>query len=87
MDLLRSDLARFRGTAAMALALVVMLTTSAAACPSCREALASDAGGGDLVSGFFWSILFLLAMPFTLLTLFLLYCYWLVRKARLANQG
>ena len=75
---------RMGGIALFTLA-AALLSTTAEACPSCREALAADASGGDLVSGFFWSILFMLSMPFTLLTLFLLYCYWLVRKARLAK--
>jgi hypothetical protein len=57
----------------------------ASACPSCKEALGSGTGGGDLVSGFFWSILFMLSMPFLLLGSFSLYFYYLIRKARLAR--
>jgi hypothetical protein len=57
------------------------------ACPSCKEALGSSSGGGDLVSGFFWSILFMLSMPFLLLGSFGLYFYYLVRKARLARPA
>jgi hypothetical protein len=59
----------------------------ASACPSCKEALAASSGGGDLVSGFFWSILFMLSMPFLLLGSFGLYFYYLVRKARLARTA
>ena len=58
---------------------------TASACPSCKEALAASSGGGDLVSGFFWSILFMLSMPFLLLGSLGLYFYFLVRKARLAQ--
>ena len=57
----------------------------ASACPSCKEALASSSGRGDLVSGFFWSILFMLSMPFVLLGSLGFYFYCLVRKARLAR--
>lgn len=64
------------------------LTADAAwACPSCREALASSSGGGDLVGGFFWSILFMLSMPFLLLGSFSLYFYLLIRKARASRAA
>lgn len=68
--------------AAIAVAVLLAGVQTATACPSCKEALASGSGGGDLVSGFFWSILFMLSMPFLLLGSFGLYFYYLVRKAR-----
>ena len=53
------------------------------ACPNCKEALANDAQqGGDLVQGFFWSILFMMSMPFAILGTFSGYMYYEVRKAR-----
>jgi hypothetical protein len=73
--------------AALAVAVLLASVQTASACPSCKEALASGSGGGDLVSGFFWSILFLLSMPFLLLGSFGLYFYYLVRKARLARAA
>ncbi len=73
--------------AALAVAVLLAGVQTASACPSCKEALASGSGGGDLVSGFFWSILFLLSMPFLLLGSFGLYFYYLVRKARLARAA
>jgi hypothetical protein len=63
-------------------ALVLLPATSASACPMCKAALANSQGGGDLVSGFFWSILFMMAMPFTILGSFSGYMYWQVRRAR-----
>jgi heme/copper-type cytochrome/quinol oxidase subunit 2 len=71
----------------LAAVFLTALAQTAAACPSCKEALGNSSGGGDLVSGFFWSILFMLSMPFTLLTLFALYCYWQIRKARLEQEA
>jgi hypothetical protein len=69
-------------------ALVLLAGAPAAtACPSCKEALGNSSGGGDLVSGFFWSILFMLSMPFLLLGSFGLYFYYLVRKARAAKPA
>ena|SRR3990172_6214638 len=71
---------------------VVVLTAiccgSAAACPSCKVALANQGGGsGDLVQGFFWSILFMLSMPFAIVAGMGSYFYWLVRKARVGPSG
>jgi choline-glycine betaine transporter len=72
----------------LALLIVAACVTSADACPTCKVALAShDKAHGDLVSGFFWSILFLLSMPFVLLGSFSTYCYLLVRKARAQAAG
>lgn len=71
---------------AMLLAMAVVLlmfSSSAAACPSCKAALSSNEGRqGDLVGGFMWSILFMLSMPFALVGSFSAYMYVLVRKAR-----
>ncbi len=42
---------------------------TAAACPGCKEAVASQAPGDGpgLVEGYFWSILIMMGMPFALL--------------------
>lgn len=40
----------------------------ALACPNCKEAVADQSSGGaDAASGFNWSVLFMVSMPFTLL--------------------
>lgn len=68
------------------LVVAVMLSAStASACPMCKAALANSEGQGDLVSGFFWSILFMMSMPFTLLASFSGYMYLQVRRARAAQ--
>ena len=59
--------------------------STAAACPFCKEAL--GAGGGDLVNGFFYSILFMLSMPFLILGGISGYLYLLVRRARAARHA
>ncbi len=69
-------------TASMALVCVLALVDVAAACPSCKAALANQQGKGDLVSGFFYSILFMLSMPFAIFGSFSGYFYYLVRRAR-----
>lgn len=68
---------------ALAVCIVALTASAAEACPTCKAALAShDPGRGDLVAGFFWSILFMMSMPFILLGSFATYMYLLVRRAR-----
>ena len=73
------------------IALLVMLlvtTADAWACPGCKEALASEAGAqGEVVRGYFWSILFMMSMPFTVLSLFGAYMYREVRRARAVRMS
>jgi uncharacterized membrane protein len=76
-----------RARIAVLLALTCVIFVAGAtdvwACPMCKAALASsDRGHGDWVGGFFWSILFMLSMPFVLLGSFSTYMYLLVRRAR-----
>lgn len=56
----------------------------AEACPQCQKALANSPGGmqGNIVRGYFVSILFMLSMPFILLGSLSTYFYLLVRRAR-----
>ena len=56
-------------------------SSAALACPGCKEALASE-GQGNIVQGYFWSILFMMAMPFALVGAFSGYMYLEVRRAR-----
>lgn len=70
-------------TALATVLVLLLLNSTAAACPSCKAALASQDGKqGDILSGFMWSILFMLSMPFALVSSFGAYMYVLVRKAR-----
>ena len=70
--------------AGLALLVVLSLVAVSEACPSCKAALASSDGEarGDWVSGFFFSILFLLCMPFICVGSFAGYMYVLVRRQR-----
>lgn len=72
---------------ALVIAAVLLATaltaTDAWACPMCKAALGSSGRNhGDWVGGFFWSILFMLSMPFLILGGLSGYMYWLVRQAR-----
>ena len=69
--------------ATVALALVVGLASLALACPTCKDSLAeSDPAHENIVRGYFYSILFMLSMPFTIFTALSAYFYYEVRKAR-----
>jgi uncharacterized membrane protein len=69
-------------------AIVAMMAGNAVACPMCKAALASqDRAHGDLVGGFFWSILFMLSMPFVIFGSLTTYMYVLVRRARREREA
>ena len=52
----------------LALMLVLVLAAAAQACPMCAEAVGNQSGSDSsgMVSGYFWSILFMMSMPFAL---------------------
>jgi heme/copper-type cytochrome/quinol oxidase subunit 2 len=68
------------------LAVLLLLAGNAwvQACPNCRDAMAGDPAQAGLVRGLFWSILFMLSMPFLILGGLSSYFYWEVRRARRA---
>lgn len=68
---------------AIAVAVVLAFASVAEACPSCKAALGSGGDDGQgIVNGFFWSILFMMSMPFLLLGAFSAYFYVLVRRGQ-----
>lgn len=66
----------------VALVAFCALATVASACPSCKAALSESTEGQKLVRGYFWSICFMVAMPFTVFGGMSGYLYWLVRNAK-----
>jgi hypothetical protein len=64
--------------------LVVLLCAAAVeACPNCKEALAAnDPEQSGVVRGYFYSILFMMGMPFAFIGCFSVYMYRQVLKAR-----
>jgi hypothetical protein len=65
------------------LVVVALLASVAAACPTCREGLAeNDPQGQSLAAGFFYSILFMMAAPFTILGAFGGLAYLSIRRAK-----
>lgn len=66
-----------------AVAIVLLLSTAVVACPTCKNGLAeNDPHHQSLVSGYYYSILFMMSMPFLLLGSIGGYFYLEVRKAR-----
>ena len=52
----------------LALGMVLAPTSDSSACPNCKEAVAAQPNEvADMKNGYNWSVLFMLAMPFTLL--------------------
>jgi hypothetical protein len=69
------------------LLLLVLVAQSGWACPTCKDNLAADPASANLARGFYYSILFMLSMPYLILTGIGLYFYSLVRKARLEREA
>ena len=65
-----------------ACAMVWLVSAPAWACPNCGEGMGTDPAQAGLVRGIFWSILFLLSMPFLIFAGLAGYFYWLIRSAR-----
>ena len=58
------------------------LTSVASACPTCKEAMAGDPVHESMVRGYFYSIIFMMSMPFLIFTALSTYFFLEVRKAR-----
>lgn len=69
--------------AAIVLALVLLIASVAAACPTCKEGLAqNDPQGQSIAAGYYYSILFMMSMPYIVLGTFGSLAYLSIRRAR-----
>jgi hypothetical protein len=74
--------------AALVVALVLLMASVAAACPTCKDGLAqNDPQGKALAAGYAYSILFMMSMPYLVLGTVGSLAYLSIRRARLANAG
>src|SRR5688572_26700257 len=64
------------------LALLLVVTSVASACPTCRDDLAQNPATANLALGFYYSILFMVSMPFVIFGSLSAYFYYEVRKAK-----
>ena len=71
----------------VSISVVLLFAALASACPNCKNGLASsDPHHQGVVAGYFYSILFMMSMPFLLIGTFSGYAYVLVRRARLGQH-
>lgn len=77
-----------RSLAIAGLVVVALGAASAAwACPNCREALAESPQGRGLATGFYYSIIFMMSMPFIVLGTLVSVAYRSVQRAKGENDG
>ncbi len=68
-------------TFCLALICTLVVACTAEACPTCKAAIAEN--GGHLVRGYFWSIIFMMSMPFLIVGGLGSLFYMEVRRARM----
>jgi heme/copper-type cytochrome/quinol oxidase subunit 2 len=67
------------------LAVAVLAPSLALGCPTCKDGLAGDPAASGLVQGYFWSIVFMMSMPFLILGGVSAYFYYEICRARRQN--
>jgi uncharacterized membrane protein len=68
---------------AVALLLALMCFVDVvSACPTCKDAMAGDPANSSMVQGYFWSIIFMMSMPFLVFSTVAAYFYYEVCRAR-----
>jgi hypothetical protein len=67
---------------AASFAVLLAAASVAEACPSCQQALAGDEAHGDLARGIYYSILFMMSMPFAIVGAFAGLVYRAVQKEK-----
>jgi len=74
--------------ASLCLVALSAMASVASACPSCQAALNSDTNAGDLPRGIYYSILFMMSMPFAIVGTFGAFAYRAVKREqrRLADS-
>jgi len=72
--------------AAIIVALVLLIASVAAACPTCKDGLAqNDPHGRAIAAGFGYSVMFMMAIPYAVLGTLGCMAYVSIRRARAAN--
>jgi len=61
--------------------------STALACPTCRDALADSPQGQGLAQGFYYSILFMMSMPFIVLGTLVSVAYRSIQRANVEQDG
>ena len=70
----------------MAVAVTLCFASAAWACPTCKEDLANDPQGRGLATGFYYSILLMMSMPFAIMGVLGAVAYRSVKRAQLERE-
>jgi heme/copper-type cytochrome/quinol oxidase subunit 2 len=71
----------------LALLVVALLATCVVACPTCKEGIGqNDPQHAALARGYYYSILFMMTMPFAILGTFGSMAYLSIRRARARQE-
>jgi hypothetical protein len=63
--------------------LICLVNSEAGACPTCKQGLAENGPAAQaMATGYFYSILFMMSMPFLILGTFGSCAYWSICRAR-----
>lgn len=77
-----------RSLVAALAAVAVFMATDALACPTCKDAVnTSDPDGLNMARGYFYSIILMLAMPFTLAGSFAAYVWREIRRQKRLTEA
>ncbi|MEX0819899.1 MAG: hypothetical protein WD070_09895 [Pirellulaceae bacterium] len=76
------QLSRILLIAAALMLVFLCMADTASACPTCKDGMAGDPAYSSMVNGYFWSILFMMSMPFLVFGGVASYFYYEVRRAR-----
>jgi hypothetical protein len=72
----------------LAIALVAVLAAVASACPTCKEGVdANDPNRQSLAAGFYYSILFMMSMPYILLGTLGFVAYNTIKRAKVQHEA
>lgn len=71
----------------LCVAVIVATASVASACPSCEQALGADASQGDLAKGLYYSILFMMSMPFAIIGAFAGLAYRAVKREQRRKEA
>ncbi len=74
-------------TACLAIGLALLAPGVASACPTCKDGLANDPASAHLARGIYYSILFMVTVPYVVFGSLAAYFYWQIRKAKARQKA
>ena len=79
---------RFQFVIALVAVMALLVAADAFGCPNCKDGVnTADPAGLNVARGYFYSILFMLAMPFTLAGSFWAYVWREMRRQKRSDQS